>query len=41
MALRSTDSEELARLLVKYNVGVVPEGEPLVVKKVDENYFPE
>lgn len=40
MAMRSTDGE-LGRLLIGYNVGVAPEGEPLVVKKVDENYFPE
>lgn len=35
------DGEELTRLLVEYNVGVVPDGEPLVVKKIDENYFSE
>ena len=35
------DGEELARLLIKYNVGVVQDGEPLYVKKVDENYFSE
>ena len=35
------DGEELTRLLVKYNVGVVQDGEPLVVKKIDENYFSE
>ena len=35
------DREELARLLVEYNVGVVQDGEPLYIKKVDENYFSE
>lgn len=35
------DGEELTRLLIEYDVGVVPEGEPLVVKTVDANYFSE
>ena len=39
--IRLIDGEELTRLLVEYNVGVVPDGEPLVVKKIDENYFSE
>ena len=39
--IRLIDGEELTRLLVEYNVGVVQDGEPLVVKKIDENYFSE
>ena len=35
------DGEELARLLIEYKVGVVQDGEPLYVKKLDENYFSE
>lgn len=35
------DGEELTRLLIEYNMGVAPDGEPLVVKKVDANYFSE
>lgn len=39
--VRLIDGEELGRLLIEYNVGVVPDGEPLVVKTVDANYFSE
>lgn len=35
------DGEDLAHLLIEHDVGVVPDGEPLVVKKIDENYFSE
>lgn len=38
--IRLIDGEELALLLIDYNVGVVQEGDPLYIKKVDENYFP-
>jgi restriction system protein len=35
------DGAELARLMVRYNVGVLPEGEPNKLQKVDEAYFTE
>lgn len=39
--IRLIDGEELAHLLIEYNVGVLQDGEPLYIKKVDKNYFPD
>ncbi|MCY4582931.1 MAG: restriction endonuclease [Chloroflexi bacterium] len=35
------DGKALTRLLIEYNVGVVQDGAPLYIKKLDENYFSE
>ncbi|MXY59338.1 MAG: restriction endonuclease [Chloroflexi bacterium] len=39
--IRLIDGEELARLLIDHNVGVVRDDNPLYIKQVDKNYFSE
>ncbi len=34
------DGNELTRLLIEYNVGVVSAGQPLQLRKLDDDYFP-
>lgn len=39
MFIKLIDGEELTRLLIEHELGVVPHGRPVVVKRIDQNYF--